>query len=308
MLQDVSKRLVPTGDTVIGQLATTLPISQDPILVHVHIPKCAGTSLGAVLRASFPGRHLDVYAPFTDLVYTPDQLSRLLRDNPQLVSIASHAIRVYPSLINGRTALYVCFLRDPVEQFLSYLTYIKKQYSTLSPPHRLVVPPKCDRLSMRRIAEWLVTHSDDVPFRQNYTIRFLTERLFLQQVEPLPNSPLHLSLTSFYEKINLDLAMSVLERFLFVGIVDQMETSLHVLQQKLAPYGLVLETTTVPMDNVSRDYREDLGWMTESDRVGKLVLDSLADDIRLYEHIRRSFARMAEEHAVTTPRTDVDRG
>ena len=88
--------------------------SSRPLFVHVHIPKCAGTSFNALLRESFGSAHADVYSPQPDSAYETAYLDELVTTRPNLISIASHSIRRYPRTLGGRRALYACFLRDPL--------------------------------------------------------------------------------------------------------------------------------------------------------------------------------------------------
>jgi hypothetical protein len=40
----------------------------------------------------------------------------------------------------------------------------------------------------------------------------------------------------------------------------------------------------VPIDNTSFEFREDLGWIQHEDEVGRLLLNSVREDEKLYEH------------------------
>lgn len=265
------------------------PRDSRPLLVHVHIPKCAGMSFTRLLKANYGNRHLDIYSPDPDYVFSADQLSRIVRANPGIVSMSSHSIRVYPPLINGRPALYVCFLREPQEQFLSYVTYIKKHFKALSGPHRAVVPDGCDQRSIREIAEWLVSADIRVPFHDNYTSRFLTDSVPMQNLGPPLEGALNDRTVAYRDGARLEMTVHILENFLFVGITEQIADCLRILQKKLALFGLDLHDLSIRSDNVSRELRGDLTWLSSDDSVAQRLKRSLEVDAQVYGLFKSRF-------------------
>jgi hypothetical protein len=94
------------------------------VYVHVHIPRCAGSSLHAELFDCFPARHVLEHHSAS----LPD-LSGLALDRPTLVTGHFPCVEV-PD--DGREYRYLVLLRDPVERTLSLFDYI-----TQTPSHRL---------------------------------------------------------------------------------------------------------------------------------------------------------------------------
>lgn len=268
-----------------------------PLFLHVHIPKCAGISFNRLLEERFVHSHLNIYPDGLWFSFTPDQLGRVVHDNPGLMSIASHGLRQYPPVIAGRPALYTCFLRDPVEQFLSYVTYVKKNYRSLRPIHKTVLPPDADQMSVRDLATWIIeAKEEDVPFRDNYCIRFLTRHVIPAQIRgTLIRNGMDLT-GKLHPELNLELALKILDQFLLVGICELMDESLRLLRHKLLPYGIDLHRQLkMPYENISREYRDDIDWLNENDLLGKRVLKSLEIDRKLYEIMRSRFvAQLAE--------------
>jgi len=265
-----------------------------PVLIHVHIPKCAGSTLKRLLSLSFGDRHIDVYDQNPDFVLEPDELVRLLQNQPQIVSIATHSLRTFPPLLGNRVPLYVTLLRDPRAQFLSYVTYVKGAWAQLSENHRRHVPPDGDTMSLRDFARWLVTSDENVHFKSDFTVNFLTENVFRDALRALSrrldgNVAFEAVTREVYREVALDLAVSVLDDFFYVGLVEEMETSLSLLRQKLEPYGFALKTELFRRENVSVRAPGETAWLNEDDDVGRLVLQSLKTDIQLYDRFKERF-------------------
>ncbi len=263
-----------------------------PVLVHVHIPKCAGSTFKRILSLTFGDRHHNVYSEDPFFVLEPNEVIRTLQKQPNIVSIASHSIRAFPSLLGNRVPLYVTFLRDPLAQFLSYITFLKKNQPHLTITHKQYVPPDCSLMSIRDIAEWLVTNEQDVPFKSNYTVNFLAEATFRNDLNAVSkrlngNVDFARAMKTLLGGIALELAIEVLERFFFVGLVEEMERSISLLSVKLNAYGLALNCEGFQRENVSGQFLDDVQWLNERDRVGRIVLNSLEKDFHLYNHFKK---------------------
>ena len=92
---------------------------------------------------------------------------------PEIWGLSSHHVRAFPRWLAGREMLYVTFLRDPIEQFVSYMTHIKKHYLKITSRSLLeAVPPDAPQLTLREFARWLLTQDRDIPFRENHNVNF----------------------------------------------------------------------------------------------------------------------------------------
>jgi hypothetical protein len=144
-----------------------------PVLAHIHVPKCAGTSFRGLLERYFGPRHLSLYVNDTYFVYGDEALRSYLLQDPEIRGFSSHHVRVFPHWLAGREMLYVTFLRDPIQQFVSYMTHIKKHYSGITSESLLeAVPPDAPQLTLREFARWLLTQDRDIPFRENHNVNF----------------------------------------------------------------------------------------------------------------------------------------
>lgn len=262
-----------------------------PLLVHVHIHKCAGTSLNRLLEMSFPDRHFDHYPLDQGPFPTRDELVKLVLDRPEMVSLASHSIRLFPPIIGNRLPLYIAFLRNPIQRFVSHLTYCKKQYHTFPEGLRQYWPADCADRPLRDMAAWMLDNQPEAVRQGSLVTHFLTEQTWLDAISGI----LKLSdrwldrdalLYRGFEPIKLALATAILDDFFFVGLVEELETSMRSLRKKLRTYGLHLLDRPLPVENASSELATDIDWLNPTDSVGRAVLAFLDQDLTLYARFR----------------------
>lgn len=249
-----------------------------PVLVYIHIPKTGGMSILNWLQQA-GSAYLNLFVNNTHFVYSEETLAQTLMTNPGVKFLSSHFILTFPPLLAGRRMLYFTLLRDPVEQFISYLTFIKRVYATLTDPNLLsCLPPDPCSMSTREFAGWLLSQNrEDIPFRENYT----TDRLARQTYISL-HSPAAIDHT-VYRAARLSLAKAVLDQFMFVGLTEKMEESIDRLRMIAGLRGLELPTGPLGVENVSNQLRDDLSWIHPEDQVGAMLLRSLEEDRQLYD-------------------------
>jgi hypothetical protein len=237
-----------------------------PVLAHIHVPKCAGTAFRVLLERYFGARHMRLYTDDTYFVYGQDALRNCLLRDPPPRAFSSHHVRTFPRWLAGREMLYVTFLRDPVEQFVSYMTHIQKHYSGItSQTLRDAVPPDAPLLTLREFARWLLTQDRDIPFRENHNVNF-----FSRHSAP-PGAD------------RLEAAKVALSGFFFVGISDRMDESMDKLRALAQAAGLDFPPDPVPVENTSSEFRGDLSWIDPADEVGAMLLRSVGQDRQLYD-------------------------
>jgi hypothetical protein len=237
-----------------------------PVLAHIHVPKCAGTSLRILLTKHFGARHVPLYFDDTYFVYGEEALRSCLLQDPEIRGFSSHHVRAFPRWLAGRRMLYVTFLRDPIEQFVSYMTHFKKYYATITSQSLLEsVPPDAPQLSLRDFAKWLLTNERDIPFRANHNVNFFSRH-------NAPAAP-----------DRLQAAKAALEEFFFVGITERMEECMAKLAAQARAAGLDFPPGPIPVENTSAECRDDLSWVHSDDEVGSLLLRSVELDRQLYD-------------------------
>lgn len=93
-----------------------------PALVHLHIPKTAGTSLNRKLMALYPPQaRIDAYSgdPTQRLMAMPAP------ERAQIRLVAGHCAHGIGTLLSGPVQ-YLCLLRDPAARLLSYYRFIMR--------------------------------------------------------------------------------------------------------------------------------------------------------------------------------------
>jgi len=185
---------------------------------------------------------------------------------------------------------YFTFLRNPREHFFSYYSFIKKVYRSIEHPLTLsILPPDADTISSRDCAEWTLWHSRDIPFRDSEQTDYFASIVW--RSEWAPGTDLLALVPNWrqdhwhaYRRERVSVAKAVLDDFLLVGIVEEMETSSRLLVHRLADFGFMLSPAGIPHSNISRDSLDDVTWATPADSVGKRLLESLEADFELYRH------------------------
>jgi hypothetical protein len=201
--------------------AETRVAEATPVLAHIHVPKCAGTSFRALLERHFGPRQLGLYVNDTYFAYGDEALRSYLLQDPEIRGFSSHHVRVFPRWLAGREMLYVTFLRDPIQQFVSYMTHIKRHYSEITSESLVeAVPPDAPQRTLREFARWLLTQDRDIPFRENHNVNFFARH-------SAPAAP-----------DRLEAAKAALDGFFFVGITERIEESMRKLRTLAREAGL----------------------------------------------------------------------
>lgn len=265
--------------------------SDHPLFVHVHIHKCAGTAFNELIRKTFAPRHLDAYLADPFHTYQQAELDGLVRQWPAVRSIASHSIRMFPEYIGGRQPLYVCLLREPVDWFVSYLTYAQAHFDELTPAHAATFPPGAAKMPLGELAGAMVQRFVVRPTVYCTFIRYLAESTFRHALSgimdvPPHDSPLTGKIAALFDESGLGMAQRILSRFFFVGIVERMDESIALLRRRLAKIEIALADEPITERNVTRHRRDDLRWLGKDHPTGIAIRRLLADDLKLYEWAR----------------------
>lgn len=142
--------------------ADTLPAAGEarPLLVSVHMPKTAGTSFSAVLRACY-GAHYQ--ADYGDLPLQLPHLHRIHQALGESWRIHHHGVAAdcvhghflpakYRFGLRRRRVIYVTWLRDPVERVVSHYHYWRRDYDGCDPQQPLRNRMLAERWTLERFA------------------------------------------------------------------------------------------------------------------------------------------------------------
>ena len=202
----------------------------------------------------------------TYFVYATEVLRGYLLQYPEMQGFSSHHVRIVPALVGRPRILVLTFLRDPIEQFVSYMTHIKKHYASItSPASWKSVPPDAPAPDSAGVCQMAADPRRDIPFRENHNVNFFARH----------NAP--------GAADRLEAAKAALDHFFFVGISERMEESMDKLRELLRAEGLEFPPGPMPVENTSAEYRDDLSWINPEDEVGSLLLRSVELDRQLYD-------------------------
>lgn len=99
------------------------------IFLHIHTPKCGGTSFNEVLWRNFRRSFQMEYGRFNMLRPSADEVEWALRRNHHIRAIAGHR---FHTRLNYETSdhnlIAVTFVRDPVEHFLSADAFMRRTH------------------------------------------------------------------------------------------------------------------------------------------------------------------------------------
>lgn len=105
------------------------PASARTIFLHIHVPKCGGTSFNEFLWRNFRRSFQMEYGRFNMLRPGADEVEWVLRRNRHIRAIAGHR---FHTRLNYETSdhnvIAATFVRDPVEHFLSADAYMRRTH------------------------------------------------------------------------------------------------------------------------------------------------------------------------------------
>lgn len=250
------------------------------VLVQVHIPKCAGTSVSFWMWKAAVAGGLGAFGRlYEPIVLDEDALWEAGLNNPQLRALSSHGVRRFPLEIRGRRMRYFTILRHPMANFLSAVRYMQSDRTAFG------VPAEVGQTT-RDMSEWLLSRPIGEPFRENNQTNHIALYEWCAgtagRCDPEGYGSWDPADQAAYERDRLELAKQLLRTFLVVGTVERLTATLDLVRRLSAPFGLNLapaeevgrnNTTTVPLDDIS--------WI-EKEAVGRQMFDSLAADWELY--------------------------
>ena len=250
------------------------------ILVQIHIPKCAGTSVGVWLRdAALSGVISGFRALYDDYVYEDGELPAAEFRDPRLTAVTTHNIRRFAPVSGGRRLHYFTLLREPVSHFMSAARYMLQEREAFGVPDTAGT-------TLRDIAAWVLERPIDAPFCENAQTNHLALYLWCDatggRCRPEHREGWAPADRAAYDRERLEIAKNVLRSFLAAGTVERITESLEVVRRRAAAFGLnLLPVEKLQHFNVTGGPVGDLSWI-ETERVGSRLRESVAVDRELY--------------------------
>lgn len=218
------------------------------MLIYVHIPKTAGSTMKSLLQRNFGRRFFGFYTDRRGKFLTDDELIQLVRQMyPAKEVLGGHDIRpLQEKSVQGIDLRYVTFIRHPFSRAIS-LYYFEKKHS---------VGSHISQKSFREYVKQRPTHDRAISNWQSFNIS---------------------------SRGSFEHAKELLDDFLMVGVVERFDLSLILLQECLgADYfhhiGYTIQNVSKNkhyyIDNLPADIREELTYLNR-------------EDLKLYEYARK---------------------
>lgn len=259
-------------------------LQTEPIIVHAHIPKTAGTTVHELLQHNFGADHLLHWNPDPLACLSLAEVEKIVDERPTLRSVSSHSFRYCWPKIGGRPTLPITFLRNPTAVFLSLLRYTRRQFSRMPDEAKRWWPENVPELGLRDLAECYLNHIS----------RVTSSSQLCQQTRyfcPLKlTKPFFTRDSTVYGHNSFSIAVRALESFFFIGLVEEMDASIRVLQNKLRRFGIDLVISGRAWANQTGP-SECLDWLNKDDSVGRRVLTANQNDDRLYQRFAERFRK-----------------
>jgi hypothetical protein len=269
---------------------------RDPgVLIQIHIPRCAGTSVANWLRVA---ARLGLLKGFrtvnSEFALQQDaQFSAAGFADLRLTAVTTRNIIRFPARICGRTAHYFTLLRDPFEHVLSIASYVQAQRSIFGLPAGVGYETK-------DILAWLLARPLNAPFRENTQTNHLALATWCDATSGRCDAAAYGTWSSAdqrrYQSERLDVAKSVLRSFLCVGVVERFHESLVLLRRRSAALGIDLLPPGMIGHLSTARGPDDLNWVAPGSTLGARLRKSIAVDLELY-----AFARELLENAISAP-------
>ena len=224
------------------------------MLVHIHIPKNAGTTIDHLLKRKFKDHYFEYYTDREGKFLSNQEFLELINNLPASVKcLSGHYIR--PLELQKAKALninYFTFIRDPIKRAIS-LYYFEQARTDKS--H--------------------ISHGS-----------------FSQYVEERPKQDNAISNWQVYnltEDGQFESARNILDSFLFVGLVEEFDKSLILLNDSLQKNALTTLGTYYVPQNTSKN---KILSKSTIDKKTLCALECLNEqDLLLYSHVKSELER-----------------
>ena len=135
------------------------------IFVHIHIPKCGGTTVLDLLSRNFGADLGNVNSILNDYQYDAVQVARIIDYFPQLKCLTGHKLSLdLPFYREDMDIKAFTWIRDPVDRFVSHYFY-HRNHTTLV--------PEAKTMDLAEYAEWALKHGNQEMYINGQT-KFLS--------------------------------------------------------------------------------------------------------------------------------------
>lgn len=259
-----------------------------PVFVHVHVPKCGGTTVNLLLERWFGKGFERWYSSIPERIWSLSEMETFVAARPHLRCFASHEIREFPQVLAGRPALYFTLLREPVDRVVSCAKHLIRECATPNPSFEWYLPAKNTALDVPSVLRgWIDTATG--PNRKTHVEASSLARFFfhcslaaLQGLGQVTGTPCESDRCEGHDdQVAFALALTELKRFFFVGDFAHLQRDLARLAASLQRFGVPATAEVVPHER--RSTEGGFGSDAEEAEIRRRLRAVLPIDVALYE-------------------------
>ena len=259
-----------------------------PVFVHVHVPKCGGTTLNLLLERWFGKGFERWYSRIPERTWSLSEMETFVAARPHLRCFASHELREFPQVLAGRPALYFTFLREPVDRVVSCAKHLIRECATPNPNFERYLPAKNTAVDVPSVLRgWIDTGTG--PNRKTHVEASSLARFFfhgslatlkgLGRVTATPGRANRCEERD--DQVAFAMALTELRRFFFVGDFAHLQRDIARFAASLQRFGVLASVGVVPHER--RSAEGSFGSDAEEAEIRHRLRAVLPIDVALYE-------------------------
>jgi hypothetical protein len=271
-----------------GLAMAAQPKTSLPVFVHVHVPKCGGTTVNVLLERWFGKGYECWYSKIPEHAWSLSEMEAFVAARPYLRCFASHEVREFPQVLAGRPALYFTFLREPADRLVSCAKHLLRERGTLSSDFERYLPAKSTAPDLPEVLRgWIDTAIG--PNRKTHVEASSLARFFfhnswvaLEHSGQVTPSLGKLDRREDYDdQLAFALALAELRRFFFVGDFAHFQREMVRLAGSLRAFGISADVGVVPHER--RSTKGGFASKAEEAEIRRGFRAVLPIDVALYE-------------------------
>jgi hypothetical protein len=251
------------------------------VLLHGHIFKNAGSTLDWSLQRQFGDNFIDHRRDDLMRSRGGDYVAEMVQEDSAIKAISSHHMpRVIPP-VRGVRFVQVYLLRHPIKRIRSVYDFERKQQAET--PGAIAAK----KMDFREYVDWRMQRNV-APTIRNFQSRYLAGRF----------PPLHEKMT---ELEYFSLALETLHEIPFIGIVEQYDETMVMLEDLLEPHFPGIDLAHVPQNVTRRGLKPAGKSRNVSDILASLgslqerVIEQNSFDLALYEAASALFQQRTDD-------------
>ncbi|WP_071592029.1 sulfotransferase family 2 domain-containing protein [Baaleninema simplex] len=252
------------------------PLISDRLLIFVHIPKTAGTSLRSIVLEQFENIHF-----FYGIDGNEKSINSCIEDYNQMVDkIKLNNIDPFPTVIMGhiefgihrslknyRYCTYATFLRDPIDRIISYYFHVRNFFDETHFIGRSARNMTLEEFVRNRVS----------PETDNWQTRIISGMIY---------SPKPFDSDRVTPEI-LELAKTNLRKYFIFGLTERFQESIEIFSEFFRWENVTYVRANVNPDRIAKE------------ELPAATLDILAEhsyfDIKLYRYAKQLFEQQREQ-------------